>query len=612
MIIKAQAAITELVVFTDRARVTRSGSVHLAPGQHTITLENLPSTLEEDSVRVRGRGRGVRVLDVSVASAAPHATQADYDAIEAELEELQARHQALIDANKVEEARLDFMKTFRDSSSLNLGRAIAFGKAQLTDVDALTQHLVEELRTIHQRQREIEKERRTVQKRLQELEDRLPPERRQARRVSPFLSRQEEAVLREAEADNETSSRFPFRRRSNPEPFRRISTPSALRPSLNGEHRREIDEDKSPGPDYCVQIEVMAGEETDLSLSIVYVVREAGWEPVYDIRLNDDAINVIYQARIQQHTGEDWPAVTTSLSTARPAASATVPHLRPWYVDRQRPRLASLSASSNHTINSSFSPPPSSRFSRPAAGSHSRLPPGPFSKTSPDIEEDEAASLEETHQVENAAFITGSQPSVTYTAKGGTNVPSDRLPAKAIIVALELEAELDYVTVPRRAEEAYLRARIHNTSEYLMLAGAGYVFRDAEFIGKTQVPTTVPDETFAVQLGADERIQVTHQLVERSTTRAHIGNLHRTQFAYRMTVHNGLGHTARITLFDQLPVSQHEDIRVDVLELLPEPTEQTDQGILRWEFELAPEKTREFMLSFTLEHPRSMNLSGIN
>ncbi len=42
--------IVEVTVYTDRARITRRGSVHLAQGEHTLTLEGLPTTVQDELV----------------------------------------------------------------------------------------------------------------------------------------------------------------------------------------------------------------------------------------------------------------------------------------------------------------------------------------------------------------------------------------------------------------------------------------------------------------------------------------------------------------------------------------------------------------------------------
>jgi hypothetical protein len=50
------APIVAVVVYPDRARVTRRGRITAPAGDQTVYIESLPLALQEDSVRVSGRG----------------------------------------------------------------------------------------------------------------------------------------------------------------------------------------------------------------------------------------------------------------------------------------------------------------------------------------------------------------------------------------------------------------------------------------------------------------------------------------------------------------------------------------------------------------------------
>src|SRR5262245_45581702 len=59
------SSIVAVTVYMNRARITRRGTVTLPPGDHDLTLVNLPMSLEDDSVRASGRSSaGVKILGV--------------------------------------------------------------------------------------------------------------------------------------------------------------------------------------------------------------------------------------------------------------------------------------------------------------------------------------------------------------------------------------------------------------------------------------------------------------------------------------------------------------------------------------------------------------------
>ena len=55
-----EAPITGVTVFTDGARVQRTGTVDVAAGRQTVVISELPVSLDPASVRVTARGRGWR------------------------------------------------------------------------------------------------------------------------------------------------------------------------------------------------------------------------------------------------------------------------------------------------------------------------------------------------------------------------------------------------------------------------------------------------------------------------------------------------------------------------------------------------------------------------
>jgi uncharacterized protein (TIGR02231 family) len=209
------------------------------------------------------------------------------------------------------------------------------------------------------------------------------------------------------------------------------------------------------------------------------------------------------------------------------------------------------------------------------------------------------------------AAIENSGAALTYRVARPVAVPSDGSPHKTTITVLDLGANLDYVTLPKLAEEAYLRATIKNTSPFTFLAGAANIFQGNDFVAATRLELVVPNEEFEVQLGTDDRIKVKRELTERATSKALLGNTRRTVYSYTITLTNNLDRPARVTVFDQLPVARHEEVKIKLQEATPAPTEQTDLNILKWVLTVAPQTKQVIAYTFSLEHPRNLTLTGI-
>ncbi|MCL5998228.1 MAG: mucoidy inhibitor MuiA family protein [Chloroflexi bacterium] len=523
-----EAPIVSVTVYTNKARVTRQGNAHLTPGEHTLAIANIPRSLDTDSVRASGKGTGVRIMGVDVSTRYVKETP-DADAM------------AL-------EQQLD---TLREQDKI------------LADEDATRAGQVQLLKTLRQHSGErFAKAFATGTANIEAL-----------RPVTQYLA--EELSMAKAQRRD-----IAKRRRELSKEIQAVEARLSQAQSTTATEWREI------------QVTVEATAETELQLEVTYAVPAASWEPLYDMRLVNDTVTVMYLAQVRQASGEDWPAVQLALSTARPAKSMTIPKLTPWYVDRYKPPQPIAAPAPAMTL----------RAAKPA----SIMQPAPI----------EPASRYDTGALPDVAMIEAEVESngaaVTYHTARPVAVPSDGSPHKTTVTTLALGAKLDYVIAPKLALEAYLRAKIQNDSTVLLLPGKAQIFHGDEYVGSMQITRVVaPGETFEAQLGVEDRIKVERELMERATSKTVFGNTRRIVIGYKVKLTNNLPTPAHVLVMDQMPVSLHEDIKIRLHETPVKPTEQTDLNVLKWELDLPPGTTYELPFSFAIEHPREMSLTGL-
>ncbi len=88
-----------------------------------------------------------------------------------------------------------------------------------------------------------------------------------------------------------------------------------------------------------ILVNITAEEASAGTLWITYTVNNAGWYPEYDIRAKDvqNPVQLSYNAKVYQNTGEDWNKVSIKLSTANPQQRGEKPVLNPWFIDFEQP-----------------------------------------------------------------------------------------------------------------------------------------------------------------------------------------------------------------------------------------------------------------------------------
>ncbi|MBB4684972.1 DUF4139 domain-containing protein [Amycolatopsis jiangsuensis] len=318
-----------------------------------------------------------------------------------------------------------------------------------------------------------------------------------------------------------------------------------------------------------VTVEIEPSGTGELELELSYVVPGASWESGYDVRVRDTNVSVTAYGLVSQHTGEDWPECELALSTARPANTVVLPEPEPWYLDREQPAP----------------PGRGMAFAAAAVPADARF----------------GAKLATAEQGTTA---------VTYRPSRAIAVPSGAQGHRTTLAQLDLTAQLDYVTAPGQAPEAYLRAKVVNTGEHPFLPGSASVFHETEFVGTTRLGLWAPGEERELALGVDDRIRVERELVRRTASKATLSGQRRREAEYRTTVHNHSPREALVTVLDQAPVSRDEAITVRDVRATPEPSEQTELGQYSWQLTLAPGASAAVSLGYRVEVAKGVRLAG--
>lgn len=116
---------------------------------------------------------------------------------------------------------------------------------------------------------------------------------------------------------------------------------------------------------------------------------------------------------------------------------------------------------------------------------------------------------------------------------------------------------------------AYLRARLRNTSKLTLLRGPTGLTLDGTFLGRSTLPRCSAGDSFNIPLGVDPAIRVSYPKPEiaRSTTGV-FSKGENSVYTRSITLVNtraSAGKPVAMTVLDQVPVSEDEKIRVDVL-----------------------------------------------
>jgi uncharacterized protein (TIGR02231 family) len=265
------APITAVTVFRDGARITRSGTVTLSPGLSPVLMPNLPISVDPESVRVAVRGADLALLEVEAnLRHGVDPLRAEIVRLRSDAENWRDAVQALDDEDAAEQARLGFAGHLSEAAAIAMARAVSFGRAGHDDLAQMAGFLSASTASALERRREINGRRRAAQRELEAAEQRLADAERRAG-AAEFVE---------------------------------------------------------------VRASVEAAARTPAEIELSYQVKDASWQPLYDLGLTGERLTANYLADVTQRSGEDWPAVRLVVSCAprpapAPARAAAVVHKPP-------------------------------------------------------------------------------------------------------------------------------------------------------------------------------------------------------------------------------------------------------------------------------------------
>ena len=160
---------------------------------------------------------------------------------------------------------------------------------------------------------------------------------------------------------------------------------------------------------------------------------------------------------------------------------------------------------------------------------------------------------------------------------------------------------------------AFLEASFKQNEDAPLLPGRVAIYRDGVFVGRGVMMAAAKDETVRLGFGADDKIKIERTVVKRNEGSAGliVTTSKTDERSFKTTVRNGHDFPIRIAIEDQLPVSESEEI---VVEMLPSTTPPTatnlrdKRGVLEWAFEAKPGEVRDIGLAWRVRYPKDKSI----
>ena len=332
-----------------------------------------------------------------------------------------------------------------------------------------------------------------------------------------------------------------------------------------------------------------------LAIEASYLISQAGWTPTYDIRVSsaDTTVELTYSAFVRQNTGEDWKDAGLTLSTSQPALGGAPPELQPWYVsvvEKDKGLMESAVATMADESAAKKSARMMRQENRPLAAGAAAPAPVPY----------------------RTAEVRESLTSASFPIAGESTIPADNADHRVTVMIVPLGGSFSHSAVPKLQAEAFFKASLRNSTDYPILPGPMSVYVDNGFVSTSRLPAVMPGEKFEAFLGADNGVHIERKLLNRVTDISGLfSKTRKTRYEILIIAENRKKTAQTLSLRENVPVSQDERIKVEVV--LPRPEEATPDagGIITWQLRLAPGEKKEIRVQYSIEAPVDLSVGGI-
>ena len=350
-----------------------------------------------------------------------------------------------------------------------------------------------------------------------------------------------------------------------------------------------------------ITMQVVCRNEQQADLSMSYYTNNAGWQPIYDIRVNSktNAIKLVYKASVIQNTGIDWAKTKLTLSTGTPNFTTTAPILNPWYLQYYVPQLYNtlsevvVTGYSNLRRNSIQSFDDKS-FKKELAGEVSGVN---AQTTTP-------STLDEFTTLKQGLLNTSFEIDLPYDIESNGQAHSIN------IKEAEIQSILKNYAVPKLDADAYLLAEITNWQTLDLIPGNANIIMDDTYIGKSFIDPNSTADTLNLSLGKDKRVGVKRTLVkDASLSKTKDANTKQT-FTYELVIKNNKTKEINIILKDQFPLSNVKEIEVELLDA-DGAAINTEIGVLTWKLTLKPGESIKKRFTYTVKYPKEKKIGNL-
>lgn len=195
-----------------------------------------------------------------------------------------------------------------------------------------------------------------------------------------------------------------------------------------------------------------------------------------------------------------------------------------------------------------------------------------------------------------------------YDGQGLFEIPSDGRLHRIRLRTEHEKARWKWRCVPRVEPAVYREVHLQNPLSAALLDGEARIFIDEQFAAVSTLERVDQGGEIRLGLGVEERIQVRRNTRYTEEAKGFLKGRRALDHSVEISLRSGLGHSITVEVADRLPVTDDDEVQVDLLDEAPASREfdQSQEGRpirggRKWIVELGPGATETIEFSYRLQ-----------
>ena len=191
-----------------------------------------------------------------------------------------------------------------------------------------------------------------------------------------------------------------------------------------------------------------------------------------------------------------------------------------------------------------------------------------------------------------------------YSAPNLSSVPNQSSAISIPMQVTSLPIDLIYESTPALSKHVYLSGQAKHQGKHAIMSGMASIFSNGAFVGESRLKQILPGEKLSIALGADLDVEVKRHLEIKTTTSGVFSKTETNHYEVSIQVANYKKRKIQIRLFDVLPISDHDKVKVKLIKSSPKAEiKDSNQGIVQWDLALKAGEKRKLSLKYEITNP---------